>query len=470
MTQTFTYTSASPITATITVVAASAATAITSLSGPVYGYAIVSISGTYNGQTITGMYGSGGTYDSSDATLGAFDNTIISTGDATGGGGGSLYGIDLYGIAFSLANGQTVLFRHYPVAGLPLLEFRVNTGSSVTTSYPTITSTAVCYLRGTRILTATGDVAVEDLREGDMIVTLFGKLRPLKWVGGQGFHGWFLGKAHAPICFRAGSIAENVPNRDLYVSPAHSVMIGGKLVIADLLVNGVTVTQAATDERVDYFHLDLGQHDCVIANGAWAESYAAHNNRNQFHNLAEFEVAFPGVIETEVFQPLCLPLIAADDPTLAQIRAQLLARVPDDRFTTDADVHLLADGIRIDAEHSGANEWVFDVPAGVRNVRLMSRACRPSSLGMNGDDRMLGFCLSEVSVLGGPTLRNDDAWFVTGVHEPESDGVSVWRWTNGDCALPNSLFAGAIPATLTLRGRTMEQYFLPIQETERLAA
>ena len=326
----------------------------------------------------------------------------------------------------------------------------------------------ICYLRGTRILTATGEVAVEELRAGDMLVTLIGRLQPLKWVGRQSFDGRLLGKDRAPVCFHTGSIADNVPSRDLYVSPAHSVLIGGKLAIADLLVNGATVTQTATDERVDYFHLDLGPHDCVVANGAWAESYAAQNNRAQFHNLAEFEAAFPGVLGTEAFQPLCLPQVAAGDPALAEIRALLLARVPDNRFATDGDVRLLADGIRIEAVRSGENTWVFEVPAGVWDVRLMSRASRPCSLGINSDDRMLGFCISEISVSGGATLRGDDAGFATGVHAAESDGASVWRWTDGDCRLPDSLFAGDAPVTLALRGRTMERYFRPAAEKERL--
>ena len=194
----------------------------------------------------------------------------------------------------------------------------------------------ICYLRGTKILTANGEVAIEDLRAGDRLVTRFGGLRRLQWVGRQSFNGRFLGKTNAPVCFHAGSIADNVPSRDLYVSPAHSIVIDDHLVGACLLVNGVTISQTATDQIVDYFHLDFGVHDCVIADGAWSESYAEQHNRHQFHNLAGFKAEFPD--HRAGPQPYCLPQLGFGDAGLAPVRARLLARVPAGAFTDITNV------------------------------------------------------------------------------------------------------------------------------------
>ena len=108
-----------------------------------------------------------------------------------------------------------------------------------------------CFLRGTSIMTTAGEMPVEDLKPGDMLVTRFGPLRPVKWIGRQSFNGRFLGKEKAPVCFRANSLAANVPCRDLYVSPEHSMVIDDRLVMAGLLVNGGTVTQEATTDQVD---------------------------------------------------------------------------------------------------------------------------------------------------------------------------------------------------------------------------
>ena len=253
----------------------------------------------------------------------------------------------------------------------------------------------LCFRRGTLIRTAAGDVAVEDPRAGDTVETLFGGLRRIKWIGLQSFAGRFLGQARAPVCFHAGSIADNVPACDLYVSPAHGMVIDGRLVPAWFLVNGPTVTQTASNEQVDYFHLDLGVHDRVLANGAPSESYAEQNNRTMFYNKHEFDVAFPG--HDQVFQPFCLPLVELDSAELKTIRTMLLSRVPEVCFTNDPDLHVLADGVRIDPERVDHRYWAFRIPAGVHNLRLASRASRPSAFGQSMDIRDPGFCIEQLT-------------------------------------------------------------------------
>ena len=152
--------------------------------------------------------------------------------------------------------------------------------------------TPLCFLRGTRILTTTGELVVEDLQIGDPVVTRFGGIQPVKWIGR---HSHFAGdSAVTPVCIRAGALGERLPVRDLYVSPGHSVLVDGTLLIARLLVNGVTVTQDWCPPRIDYFHVELASHDCVIAEGAWAETYAdAQVSRAAFDNAAEYEALYP---------------------------------------------------------------------------------------------------------------------------------------------------------------------------------
>ena len=337
---------------------------------------------------------------------------------------------------------------------------------------PRPVDSADCYLRGTKILTANGEVAIEDLRAGDRLVTRFGGLRPLQWVGRQSFNGRFLGKTNAPVCFHAGSIADNVPSRDLYVSPAHSMVIDDYLVGACLLVNGVTISQTATDQIVDYFHLDFGVHDCVIADGAWSESYAEQHNRHQFHNLAAFKAEFPD--HRAVPQPYCLPQLGFGDAGLAPVRAQLLARVPAAAFTTDADVHLMVDGVRLDPTQRDAAGWMFDVPTGAVGVRLMSRASVPAMGGLNADERLLGICIERLIIVdGGITLTMEPGHpaLGAGMHDPEV--LRTARWTNGICLLPDLIFAGYGSATLlrlTVHGTTLARYLDAESAPSRIAA
>jgi len=131
---------------------------------------------------------------------------------------------------------------------------------------------AIGYPRGTSILTPTGEVKVEDLAAGDRVVTCFGGLQSIRWIGRQIVEG-MAGPGQAPVRFRPGSLGEAMPARDLFVPPGQSMLIGNTLVLARSLINGVTITQDECPARIEYFQLDLGRHDCVIAEGAWSETH-----------------------------------------------------------------------------------------------------------------------------------------------------------------------------------------------------
>ena len=79
----------------------------------------------------------------------------------------------------------------------------------------------VCYVAGTLIRTVTGDVAVETLAVGDVVVTASGAERPIKWLGHRAYSGR-LARSNPdllPICFKAGSLADGLPARDLRCPP-----------------------------------------------------------------------------------------------------------------------------------------------------------------------------------------------------------------------------------------------------------
>ena len=181
---------------------------------------------------------------------------------------------------------------------------------------------ATCFLRGTLILTARGEVPVEKLRAGDLVVTKFGGLRSIRWIGTQRFHPRFAGPTNTPIRFAPGSLGQGIPSTALFVSPGHAMLVGEVLAHAGALVNGTTITLPAFQgDSIDYFHLDLGPHDCVLANGAWAESYFEDQNRNSFHNAADFHARFPG--HEPVRQANCLPIVTAAHPGIEGLRRML---------------------------------------------------------------------------------------------------------------------------------------------------
>ncbi len=204
------------------------------------------------------------------------------------------------------------------------------TNSSLADAIMTTNGTfVICYLRGTRILTENGEVAVEALRPGDLVVSKSGGLRAIKFIGTQAYGARFVAgnRDRLPVKIAAGALGEAMPLRDLYVSPGHSVLLGETLVLARDLVNGVSITQEWRTEDTHYYSIELETHDCVLAEGAWAESYAdAPGLRNQFHNAAAFYAAFPDYVEPEAIT-LCAPrpqegqaLAAALRPVLARTR------------------------------------------------------------------------------------------------------------------------------------------------------
>jgi len=326
-----------------------------------------------------------------------------------------------------------------------------------TGTYTYTTASYACYLRGTRILTAHGEVAIEDLQPGTLVVTRFGGLRPVKWIGIQSFYPIFLGRNNAPVRLRAGAIAPGVPHRDLLVSPDHSVVVGDHLVHARLLVNGITITQDVPEGQVDYLHIDLGVHDCVRAEGAWSESYAEQDNRGTFHNAAGFAAAFPE--HQRVFQTMCMEQATRSHPALPKLRATVAAQIPPERLADDHDLHVMADGVRIDATPVSPREWRFDIPAGAASLRLRSRASVPAVLGLSNDDRCLGFCVtgltvqtatSDVTLRPGSPLLGEEFFPVAS---------NPGNWTRGDTALPAALAGdGNGPMALTVRGFGLPRY------------
>jgi len=156
-----------------------------------------------------------------------------------------------------------------------------------------LTSVA-CYARGTAILTNDGERAVEDLVIGDLVMTGSGEAKPVKWIGRRSYAGRFL-KANRdvlPICIKAGALGDTVPARDLRISPHHAMLVGNVLIEGKDLVNGISVVQDHACREVEYFHVELEDHDVILAEGAWSETFVDDNSRGMFHNAHEYDALY----------------------------------------------------------------------------------------------------------------------------------------------------------------------------------
>ena len=78
----------------------------------------------------------------------------------------------------------------------------------------------VCFMAGTLIRTPHGEVPVEALKRGDLVVTADGRTVPVIWLGKQTISTRFADPVRVlPIRVRAGALDENVPSRDLLLPP-----------------------------------------------------------------------------------------------------------------------------------------------------------------------------------------------------------------------------------------------------------
>ena len=199
-------------------------------------------------------------------------------------------------------------------------------GASATDTTTSVQATDVpCYCRGTLVLTDRGDVAVENLVIGDRLVTVSGERRRLRWIGTRSYAGRFLAgrRTLLPVLFRAGSLGEGIPRRDLVVSPLHAMFLEGVLIPAIALVDGDNVVQLTAAKQVEYFHLELDSHDVIWAEGAASETYLDDDNRGMFHNAAEYGTLYQGAPQQAA--RYCAPRVE-DGPVLAKIRRGIATR------------------------------------------------------------------------------------------------------------------------------------------------
>jgi T5SS/PEP-CTERM-associated repeat protein len=345
-----------------------------------------------------------------------------------------------------IGNGVTVLGANWLGGGTlqvntsgPTYDFTNVTlaGSSTTFTTGANYVELICFARGTRIATPNGEVPVECLALGDTVLTLDGEAEPIVWIGtGRQLLTPGRRSAATPVIVRKDALADNVPCRELRVTKGHSLFIGDALIPVEYLVNHRSIVWDDRADEIEVFHIELARHAVLLADGAPAESYRDDGNRWLFQNANATWHLPP--------QPPCAPVLTGGALVDAAWQ-RLLDRAgrPDLPMTDAPDLHLLADGQRLNGRRVGDGRYAFHLPSPPNSVRIASRAAAQDELGQARDPRLLGVALRQIKLWQGRHLKvmeADDPRWSDGVHPFEAD--NGFRWTDGNALLPAAFFQG----------------------------
>jgi hypothetical protein len=304
-------------------------------------------------------------------------------------------------------------------------------------------ATVPCYCAGTRIATLRGEVAVEQLAIGDAVLVASGGHAPVRWIGHRRIDPVAHPEPEAvlPIRIMRGAVADNIPARDLLVSPDHAVFLDGLLIQARQLVNHASIVRETSRTPIDYYHVQLDGHAVLYAEGLTAESYLDTGNRGLFVNADAPLTLHPSFARDVPAPGACAPL-AVDAARVEPIWRRLAARAkapPADVTDTAPRLRLLIGDRSLPPVSRSGDAYMFAVPPGSAHARLVSRAGRPSDGAPWLDDRRrLGVRVHRLRLhtADGPTDRSlNDPGLACGWHAPEANDRAVWRWTDGDAAL-----------------------------------
>lgn len=147
-----------------------------------------------------------------------------------------------------------------------------------------------CFCQGTTLMTDKGDQPVDWIRPGDQVMTKDHGFQPVLWVGRTNISASKLELAPnlRPIRIAAHSIDPHTPTHDLLLSPEHRVLLKSpqiKLLFdcdevfaaIKTVSNGGAIAQIQPRHDIAYYHILFQNHEIVLAQGLWVESFFPGN-------------------------------------------------------------------------------------------------------------------------------------------------------------------------------------------------
>ena len=142
-----------------------------------------------------------------------------------------------------------------------------------------------CFTPGTLIATPKGERRVEELEVGDRVITRDNGIQEIRWVGAREMSGHELArKVHLlPVLIRQGALGNNLPERDMLVSPNHRVLVANdktalyfeerEVLVAAKHLTGLEGVDIVETSGTTYIHMMFDQHEVILSDGTWTESF-----------------------------------------------------------------------------------------------------------------------------------------------------------------------------------------------------
>jgi ELWxxDGT repeat protein len=191
--------------------------------------------------------------------------------------------------------------------------------------------TLACFAAGTRIATESGQTPVQNLKVGDRLRLWSGGTRGIVWIGHRSVDIARHPRAHdvTPVRVAPHAFGPGLPHTALRLSPDHAIYSHDVLVPIRHLVNGTTIAREPV-VSVTYYHIELDEHDVLMAEGLACESYLdGGDTRDAFEGSAALALhpAFGNPADASPFAPVVSQGVALQNVrALVALHAELLAQ------------------------------------------------------------------------------------------------------------------------------------------------
>ncbi|KPU84263.1 hypothetical protein JI58_04765 [Marinosulfonomonas sp. PRT-SC04] len=138
------------------------------------------------------------------------------------------------------------------------------------------------FCQGATLMTDEGAQPVDWLRAGDRVMTRDHGFQKILWA--ERTIATASSRTPPQIRLATGCAGHNIPKQNFHLHPDHRILLKSPqierlfahheaFVSASTVTNGCEIIETHSDQQASYFHILFKQHEIVLAEGLWVESF-----------------------------------------------------------------------------------------------------------------------------------------------------------------------------------------------------